>query len=185
MLRQRLTVIGGDDHDRAVECPVLLPASERRPDQVVHVRDPPVVERDDVPPDLFGRPSAVGFRAPAREDDVPEQLVRLQPRERHCLESPPAVPAEASSPSAMVVDPAVLPVPPFRPVWEERSGISGTDARGMRLLVQPSSGLLRRGFEAAELKPEQVKDGERSWYVVLWVEFSAEGVVESGAGLDV
>jgi hypothetical protein len=142
------------------------------------------VEHAYMRPDLFGRPSAYGFRAA----DLPEEDMRA-------LSSRPAVTAgvlpwrDTAAPSSEGAAAAggAQTAPDYRPVWDDAPPFTPPAAADMQMTVQLSPDLVHRGYKMAAVPPEAVRKSGKSWLAVFSVEMRADGnvahvFVEKGSG---
>lgn len=127
-------------------------------------------------PDLFGRPSRIGFRLPEQREDVPVTVPDHRTSLPRFLEWPSTLPAESTSADhELLSDRASRQMGSYRPYRREEHVFSQKAGRDMRTLAEVSGELKKYGFLAPVFRVESVKQSDKPWLVVVYVEVSEDG----------
>jgi hypothetical protein len=128
-------------------------------------------------PDLFGRPSQVGFAASAPPDESLRLFAPAALQKPKILEwdGRPAAPAAApAGPSPAAPEPGQ---DGYRPSWAEAPAFVRPVADQMQALTEISPALAARGFRTGPLPAEGVRRTGKPWMAVLYVETRLDGGV--------
>jgi len=139
-----------------------------------------------VTPDLFGRPSAVGFRAPDSEGGVPDSLALRARHSSHAL----ARTTDAAADRRDVHDLAESArggLTRYTPVVAETPAFTRGTSEDLLMSVTMAPALAAAGFEFPRLAADEARVTGRAWIATICVELGADGraehvYLESGSG---
>ena len=139
-----------------------------------------------VTPDLFGRPSAVGFRAPDAEAGVPDSLSLRMRNSSHELDRKSVVSAEYRRADDLARS-ARDELTHYDPVVTETPAFTRPGSGDMQLGVTLTPVLKAAGFGFPRLAADMARMTGQSWMATLCVELGADGrpehvYVENGSG---
>lgn len=148
-----------------------------RPVRPAYPSIPAGTEQDYVRPDLFGLPSAIGFRAELAADD---RVFDTGPVERigrlHFL---PRRPDRMDLPAAGSSRPPAMGPATYRPQWTTMPWFAERAPGAADVALELSDALRARDFQAPDLRPAVTGYLDFAWQLVLTVELAPDGRPES------
>jgi len=127
-------------------------------------------------PDLFGRPSRVGFRVPEQEDKSSAALIDYRIGKPKYLErrmSPGKRPFSGSDNSSS--DSVRGSLGSYSPLWHSDAAFSRESGGDALAFVQVSGKLAQYEFTLDQSRVKHLEKGEKPWQVVVYVEVGEGG----------